>query len=166
MRTLIIVLALLFASLAAHAQVAPAAVRVPSADEALAAWQAFEAAPLTRLDRTQPFLDFIRDSGQVHIVLNEHLLAWMYEKFDEEMKAVLYASFLGGHMAAQLARGDTPEEPGADDLAAVRAALAAYGQVRKAHPEVKLALFETFAEAEAAGRLATDLATISAGDEP
>ncbi|MGE3847726.1 MAG: hypothetical protein AB7I01_12675, partial [Gammaproteobacteria bacterium] len=94
-RPLVLVLALLL-GLAGGARAEPEAPaappRVPSAAEALAAWQDFRADPLARLDRTGPFLEFIRDSGAVHIVLNERLLAWMYQPMDPARKATLYAA--------------------------------------------------------------------------
>ena len=75
----------------------------------------FRADPLNRLDRTEPFLRFIRDSGEVHMVLNNDLMAWMYQPFDDTLKAVLYAAYLGGNMDAQLAHAD-PLSSG-DDVA-------------------------------------------------
>ena len=77
---------------------------IPDATAALAAYTAYADDPYNRLDKTQPFLDFIQSSGRVHIVLNDALLAWMYDDLDPHYKAVLYAGFLGGNMAGQLAR--------------------------------------------------------------
>lgn len=128
-----------------------AAGKVPTATEALAAWHDFRADPLTRLDKTQPFLDFIRDSGQVHIVLNNSLLAWMYQPIDDTYKATLYAAFLGGNMAAQLAAQHSADS---DDVAGMESALDAYAAVRKAHPDFKLPLFESLAKARTEQRLA------------
>ena len=138
---------------------APAAVptgaapptKVPSADEARAAFAAFQADPLNRLDRTEPFLNFIRDSGQVHMVLNNDLLAWMYAPIDPNLKAVLYAAFLGGNMHAQLAHKD--ELSSGDDVAGMTSALAAYAAIRAAHPDFKLPLFDQLASAQAAQQL-------------
>ena len=135
----------------AAAAPAVSTTKVPTAAQALAAWQDFRTNPLTRLDRTQPFLDFIRDSGQVHIVLNNNLLAWMYQPMDDALKATLYAAFLGGNMAAQL---DTRKSSDSDDVAGMAAALDAYGQVRKAHPDFQLPLFERLATARVEQRLA------------
>jgi hypothetical protein len=155
-------LVLIFISSLAQAQNPPIQPKIPTAEEALAAWELFRAEPLTRLDRTQPFIDFIRDSGQVHIVLNQALLGWMYEPIDAELKAVIYAAFLGSNMAAQLARGKAPGVEGGDDLAAISGALAAYSAVRTAHPTVTIALFEQLTEAERAGNLAATVANLAA----
>jgi len=129
--------------------VAPA--RVPSADEARAAYAAFRADPLARLDRTDPFLRFIRDSGEVHMVLNNDLMAWMYQPFDDTLKAVLYASYLGGNMEAQLAHQD-PLSSG-DDVAGMASALDAYAAIQKAHADFRLPMFEDLKTAQAAHRL-------------
>jgi hypothetical protein len=147
--------ALVLAALLAWSSPAPAqsegtaaAPAVPDAATALTAWQAFAADPVTRLDRTQPFLDFIRGSGEVHIVLNENLLGWMYdEALAPERKAVLYAAFLGANMAAQLARG----EAGSDDNAGMRGALSAYRALRGGDEAFHLALFDRLDAAEQAG---------------
>ena len=131
---------------------------VPSAAAALAAWQEFRADPLARLDRTQPFLDFIRDSGQVHIVLNNALLAWMYQPMNDTYKATLYAAFLGGNMASQLASGQSSEN---DDVAGMASALDAYAAVRTAHPDFELVLFESLATARSEHRLAAAVKNIA-----
>jgi len=134
--------------------------KVPSASEALAAWNEFRADPLARLDKTQPFLDFIRDSGQVHIVLNNDLLAWMYQPMDDSYKATLYAAFLGGNMAAQLAAKASGDN---DDVAGMAAALEAYAAVRKAHPDFRVSLFETLATAHGEQALAAAIRNIESG---
>ncbi len=157
-------------SMTSHAQspapaTEPAAIvdtTVPSAAQALAAWQDFREDPLARLDRTQPFLDFIRDSGQVHIVLNNNLLAWMYQAMDDALKATLYAAFLGGYMAAQL---ETRHSDGSDNVAGMAAALDTYGHVRKTHPDFQVPMFERLASARAQQRLAAVVKTIEAAEE-
>ena len=158
-------------AVASHAQspassTAPAVVanssKAPTAAQALAAWQDFRVDPLARLDRTAPFLDFIRDSGQVHIVLNNNLLAWMYQAMDDALKATLYAAFLGGNMAAQL---ETPHSAGSDNVAGMAAALDAYGHVRKTHPDFQLPMFERLASARAEQRLAAAVKAIEATEE-
>ena len=167
MKTLFAMLGLLAMVSGLRAQAEPAAAttgtmlaapKVPTAAEALAAWQDFRADPLTRLDKTQPFLDFIRDSGQVHIVLNNSLLAWMYQPMDNTFKATLYAAFLGGNMAAQLAAQQSADS---DDVAGMASALDAYAAVRKAHPDLELPLFESLAKARREHRLAEAVKNIA-----
>lgn len=136
------------------------APKVPSAEQALAAWQEFRVDPLARLDKTKTFLDFIRDSGQVHIVLNNDLLAWMYQPMDNTIKAALYASYLGGSMAAQIAARQSGDN---DDAAGMDAALDAYAAARKAHPEFQLPLFETLVKARGEQRLAEAVQEIKNG---
>ena len=159
-------LALLCATAAPAETVEPAggttiaAPKVPSAEQALAAWQEFRVDTLARLDKTPTFLDFIRDSGQVHIVLNNDLLAWMYQPMDNTIKATLYASYLGGSMAAQLAARQSGDN---DDAAGMDAALDAYAAARKAHPEFQLPLFETLAKARGEQRLAKAVQDIKNG---
>ncbi len=157
----------LFSSVIAQAESATAAAgtmlaapKVPTSAEALAAWQDFRADPLTRLDKTQPFLAFIRDSGQVHIVLNNSLLAWMYQPMDNTYKATLYAAFLGGNMAAQLAAKQSSDN---DDVAGMDAALDAYRELRKVHPDFQLPMFESLAKARSEQRLAQAVKDIEAG---
>ncbi len=141
---------------------APAAPpRVPTAAEALAAWQAFREDPLARLDRTGPFLDFIRDSGAVHIVLNEKLLAWMYQPMEPARKATLYAAFLGGNMAEQLRNEASSER---DDVAGMESALDAYAALRKAHPDFSVAALDTLARARVEQRLAAAIAELEQDD--
>lgn len=137
-----------------------AAPKVPSAAEALAAWNEYRVEPLARLDKTQPFLDFIRDSGQVHIVLNNDLLAWMYQPMDNTVKAALYASFLGGNMAAQLASKQSGDNA---DVAGMDAALDAYAAARKAHLDFQLPLFERLSEARGKHNLAQAVKDIESG---
>ncbi|MEQ8492646.1 MAG: hypothetical protein RLW42_00345 [Gammaproteobacteria bacterium] len=133
-----------------HAQQAAPAADLPSADDALAAWHAFAADPPARLDRTGPFLAYIRNGGMVHIVLNEGLLGFMYdETLDEERKAVLYAVFLGANMAVQIERG----ESGSDNLAGMRGTLAAYRALQANDAALEVAALEPFAAAAAAGTL-------------
>ena len=163
MRALVLCLLLTTFATAALAQQAPAAAtppRVPTAAEALAAWQAFREDPLARLDRTGPFLDFIRDSGEVHIVLNEDLLAWMYQPMDPNLKATLYAAFLGGNMAEQLKNRQSGD---GDDVAGMNSALDAYAAVKNAHPEFSLPLFESLGQARDEHRLAAAVKDIESG---
>lgn len=163
-RCIIGLLALLW-GVAAHGQGAePAAASpVPTAAQALSAWQDFRRDPLARLDRSQPFLAFIRDSGQVHIVLNNALLAWMYEPLNDALKATLYAAFLGGNMAAQLEAKRSGDD---DDAAGMAAALDAYAQLRKTHPAFTLPVFEHLAKARAEQRLAQAVQDIKAAQSP
>ncbi len=133
--------------------------RPPDAGLAIEAWNEFRSDPLHRLDRTQPFLDFISGSGEVHIVLNESLLGWMYEPIDPELKAVLYAAFLGANMASQIERG----ESGSDDVAAMAGALDAYLAIRSARPGFELALFETLARARADGTFDATVTRLGTG---
>lgn len=167
MKTLFMMLGVLAMVSGLRAQAEPAATptattlaapKVPTAAAALAAWQDFRADPLTRLDKTQPFLDFIRDSGEVHIVLNNALLAWMYQPMDNSYKATLYAAFLGGNMAAQLAAQQSTDS---DDVAGMAAALDAYAAVRQAHPDFQLPLFESLAKARSEHRLAAAVKNIA-----
>ena len=156
--------ALLGGALLSAEQAAPmAAPKVPTSAEALAAWNDFRVDPLARLARTQPFLDFIRDSGEVHIVLNNELLAWMYQPMDDALKATLYAAFLGGNMAAQLSRQHSDDS---DDVAGMESALEAYAAVRKAHPDFTLVLFETLAKARAEQGLAAAVKAVESRAKP
>lgn len=125
------------------------AAGVPDAATALAAWEAFAADPPARLDRTGPFLEYIRNGGAVHIVLNEGVLGFMHGDLDDTRKAVLYAAFLGANMAAQLERG----ELGSDNLAAMTGTLAAYRALRAADPALEVPALEPFATAQANGTL-------------
>lgn len=172
MKTIVVMLGLLALVSGLRAQAEPtaattatllAAPKVPTAAAALAAWQNFRADPLTRLDQTQPFLDFIRDSGQVHIVLNNSLLAWMYQPMDNTYKATLYAAFLGGNMAAQLAAQHSTDS---DDVAGMESALDAYAAVRQAHPDFQLPLFESLAKARREHRLAAAVKNIDSDATP
>lgn len=133
-----------------------------AAATALAAWQDFRAEPAARLDRAGPFLDFIRDNGQVHIVLNEHLLGWMYEPIADARKAVLYAGFLGANMAAQLEQGTA----GSNDYAAMRGALEAYESLRREDASFRHPLFERLLAARAENRLESLVRSIAAGEDP
>ncbi len=145
------VMLLLFASLGAPRAPAeePADTGMPDAAAALAAWEAFAADPPARLDRTGPFLEYIRNGGAVHIVLNEGVLGFMHGDLDDTRKAVLYAAFLGANMAAQLERG----EPGSDNLAAMTGTLAAYRALRAADPTLEVPALEPFATAQTNGTL-------------
>lgn len=134
---------------------------VPSPEAAMRAYDEFMADPPNRLDRTQPFLDFVKDSGAVHVLLNDQLLAWMYDpEIENATKAVLYAAFLGGNMQGQLAGNDT----GNDDIAAMASVLRAYAAVRKQNPEFAVALLEQLAQAERDGKLATAVNDIVTSD--
>jgi len=133
---------------------------VPDAQSALAAYAAFRAAPLDHLERSGPFLNYIRDSGAVHIVLDEDLLAWMYQPIDPTYKAALYAAYLGGNMAAQLAAG----ERGIDgDIDGMASALDVYALIRARDASFTLPVFDTLAQARSDGRFA---ATVRAVRDP
>ena len=160
MKTLL-ALCLVLASACVHAE-APAEAPIPEATAALAAYESFMAAPLDRLEHTLPFLAFIRDSGAVHIVLNNDLLAWMYEPMDPAVKAALYAAFLGGNMAEQLKAGSA----GAADIAGMASALDVYAAVKQVHPDFRLAQFEQLAAARAADGLGAAVGRIVNGAEP
>lgn len=155
-------LVLTAALIAANAAAQPAPA-LPDADTALAAYRHFAADPVNRLESTRPFLDFIRSSGRVHIVLNEALLGWMYADISEEHKAVLYAAFLGGNMAGQLERAD--DSGGSDDLSGMRGALAAYVALRAAGHDLTVPLFETLNAAAQRGEFAGTVARIAADGE-
>ncbi len=133
---------------------------LPTAAEARAAFAKFAADPVHRLDATGPFLDFIRSSGEIHIVLNDALLAWMYSDFDEHNKAVLYAAFLGGNMNGQLTSGTS----GSDDVAGIRSTLHAYARLRELQPEFRLTQLDELASAAAAGTLPAAVQAIVGGD--
>ena len=159
LRTSTALLAGLVLVFTAHAESA-GANGLPTTAEALAAYHSFSEDPPRRLDRTQPFLDFIRSSGEVHVVLNDGLLAWMYGELAPAHKAVLYAAFLGGNMAAQLERG----EAGSDNAAAMRATLAAYRALKADDPALNVPLLESLLSAESNGQLVEQVARIVAGD--
>jgi hypothetical protein len=132
---------------------------IPSAAQALSAFAVFNQDPFNRLDATAPFLEFIRSSGEVHIVLNEHLLAWMYAEIDPHAKAVLYAAYLGGNMHDQLTLG----EAGTADVAGMGAALLAYQAIRQQQTDFRLPLFEQLLAADATGEFAATVSNIGAG---
>lgn len=135
---------------------------VPSADEAIAAYATFNADPLNKLSAAGPFLNFIRGSGQIHIVLNDALLKFMNSDISDERKAQLYAAFLGGNMQSQLDSGKT----GSDNVAAMSAALEVYRLQRKADGSFSIALFEALDAAELKGELPQLVAGIVSGDIP
>lgn len=132
---------------------------IPDAAQALSAFAVFNQDPFNRLDATTPFLEFIRSSGAIHIVLNEDLLAWMYADIDPHAKAVLYAAYLGGNMHDQLTRA----EADAADVAGMAVALRAYQAIRQQLTDFTLPLFEQLLAAEAAGELAAAVSNIVAG---
>ena len=140
--------------LTAHTQGAS----LPTAAQALEAYRVYMADPVNGLSRTQPFLDFIRGSGEIHIVLNEALVTWMYEDYPPEIKAVLYAAFIGGNMAAQLEQHAT----GSDDEAAARSLLAAYAALKQSATPTTIPLLESLQQAAQAGRLAAAIADLEA----
>lgn len=133
---------------------------IPSATAALEAFDAFSANPYHNLDKTQTFLDFIRASGQVHIVLNETLLAWMYDDMPQHNKAVLYAAFLGGNMAGQLADDDASSN--SDNVGGMISALKAYAAIRAEDSEFSLPLFEQLAAAQSNGQLVAEIDKLTA----
>jgi len=139
-----------------------AEANAPDADAALAAWEAFAADPPAHLDRTGPFLEYIRNGGAVHIVLNEGVLGFMHGDLDDTRKAVLYAAFLGANMAAQLERG----EPGSDNLAAMSGTLAAYRALRAADPTLEVPALEPFVTAQANGTLDAAVQAAVTGTAP
>jgi hypothetical protein len=150
----VLVLLLLWIAGSAAQEAAPS---VPDARTALAAYAAFRAAPLERLDRSGPFLDYIRDSGAVHIVLDEDLLAWMYQPIDPTYKAALYAAYLGGNMAAQLAAGEHAVDGDIDGMAS---ALEVYTLIRARDAAFTLPLFDTLTQARSDGRFADVVRTV------
>ncbi len=131
---------------------------LPTAAQALEAYRVYMADPVNGLSRTQPFLDFIRGSGEIHIVLNEALVTWMYEDYPPEIKAVLYAAFIGGNMAAQLEQ----HAAGSDDEAAARSLLAAYAALKQSATPTTIPLLESLQQAAQAGRLAAAIADLEA----
>jgi len=150
------VLLTLLSVAAAETLQAPA---LPSAAEALAAYKEFNAAPVAGLRAAQTFVDFIRGTGEIHIVLNENLLSWMYKDFDPQSKAVLYAAFLGGNMRAQLEDGESSN----GDVAGMLSAVAAYRALQAQNANFSLPFFERLLSAETNGDLTLKLNQLMAG---
>src|SRR5690606_6351114 len=109
---------LLLAVALAGAVLAPAAAQEPAptgravtAEEALAAYDRFIAAPIERLGEAPTFLRYMQ-GGAVHTVLNANVVFWMYRDVPPDVQAVLYAAYMGGNLDSQLRgrrQGDDPE---------------------------------------------------------
>ena len=136
---------------------------LPTEEQALKAYRTFMQDPASRLDQTQPFLVFIRDSGAVHMLLNDGLLAWMHDTtIADKNKAVLYAAYLGANMEAQLSRGET----GSDNVAAMKGVLQAYSHLRKTTPDLTIALLDQLAAYATETELAAAVNAIALGETP
>ena len=137
------------------AQTAPApAPEAPtiSADEALAAWDAFRLAPEQRLDQATTFLKFMQ-GGSVHTVLRSDVLFWMYAPYPPDVQAVLYSAYMGGNLDSQL-RG---KKDGDDPEAGMAAALDAWAKLKQTHPSLQIERLDQLESARQAGRLGAAL---------
>lgn len=120
--------------------------------QAFAAWDTFHQDPLNRLDVAPTFLKFMQ-AGAVHTVLRDDVLFWMYAAYPQDVQAVLYATYMGANMEAQLRgakRGDDPE-------AGISAVLDVWPLLKPRHPDLAMPRFDTWAAARQAGTLAAVL---------
>ena len=85
--------------LGTHVNAQQSRAELISRDQALAAYEKFQSDPVGNLQAAPHFIRFIETDGEVHIVLEPLLIRWMYEDYVPEVKAVLYAAYMGGNMA-------------------------------------------------------------------
>lgn len=159
MKPAVLLACLLWLGVAAAPRAQTAAATPPTpeappitAEQALAAWDAFRSAPEQRLDAATTFLKFMQ-GGTVHTVLRTDVLFWMYAPYPRDVQAVLYAAYMGGNMDSQL-RG---RKDGDDPEAGMAAALDAWAGLRKTRPDLKIERLDQLQAARQAGRLGAAL---------
>lgn len=135
-------------ALAADSQTAEAAAPVPSATDALAAYDRFRAAPEQSLAEATTFLRYMQ-GGAVHTVLDDRLMFFMYRDLPPDVRAVLYAAYMGGNLESQL----RTRKAGDDPVAGMHGVLAAYAALRESRADLAIAELDTLATAAAAQRL-------------
>ena len=77
-------------------------MQLVSREEAMSAYSKFSENPIENLNLAPTFLKFIQTDGEAHIVLDEKLTPWMYGNHSPEIRAVLFAAYMGSNMNAQL----------------------------------------------------------------
>lgn len=135
-------------ALAAESDAGQAIPSPPDAAEALAAYDRFRAAPAQGLADAATFLRYMQ-GGAVHTVLDDRLMFFMYRDLPADVRAVLYAAYMGGNLDSQL----RTRKAGDDPVAGMQGVLAAYASLRAARPTLAIAELDTLAAAAAAARL-------------
>ena len=120
-----------------------------SRQDALSAYAAFDEDPIENLSLAPTFLRFIQTDGEAHIVLDEKLTTWMYEDHDPEIRAVLFAAYMGRNMNAQL----TGQTSGDDAVQGMQGVLDAYQKLKAKHASLSIPMLETLARQRAEGDL-------------
>ena len=110
-----------------------------SREDAIRAYDSFNADPINNLNVAPTFLQFIETDGEAHVVLHPILTAWMYEDHEAEARAVLYAAYMGGNMSAQL----LDESAGDDPVEAMRSVLIAYQKLKTKHELLSIPLLDS-----------------------
>ncbi len=133
----------------------PAATPTVTAEQALAAYAKFKAAPEQNLNEAPTFLKFMQGGG-AHTVLESKLLFWMYQDYPPDVQAVLYAAYMGGNLEAQLVTAKQGDDP----AAGMQAVLAAYSALKSTHPTLTLPPLDELIAAQHEGRFAQALAAM------
>ena len=110
-----------------------------SRENAITAYNSFNADPINNLNVAPTFLKFIETDGEAHVVLHPILTAWMYEDHEAEARAILYAAYMGGNMNAQL----LDESAGDDPVEAMRSVLIAYEKLKVKHERLSIPLLDS-----------------------
>lgn len=108
-------------------------------EDALSAYADFAKDPIANLNLAPTFLRFIQTDGEAHIVLDEKLTTWMHEDHDPEVRAVLFAAYMGRNMNAQL----TGLASGDDAVQGMQGVLDAYQILKRKHASLNIPMLET-----------------------
>ena len=112
-------------------------------EAALAAMKSFLADPANGLEYATIFLKYVESHGDVHLVIDQRLIPWMYEDNPANMRAVLYSAYVAGNMQSQLLGASDGDDP----KAALSAALNAYESLRANDGNPEIDFFESLREA-------------------
>ena len=124
-------------------------MQLVSREEALSAYSRFSENPIENLDLAPTFLKFIQTDGEAHIVLDEKLTPWMYDNHAPEIRAVLFAAYMGSNMNAQL----TGISDGDDAVQGINGVLDAYQVLKTKHKALDIPMLEDLAEQREQGSL-------------
>ena len=120
-----------------------------SREDAISAYATFSQNPIEHLNAAPTFLKFIQTDGEAHIVLDEKLTTWMYDNHEPEVRAILFAAYMGSNMNAQL----TGVSDGDDAVQGMHGVLDAYQTLKLKHSELKIPMLEDLTEQRKQGAL-------------
>lgn len=168
MRYLNLFLAMLFACVLITAVMAAEeppreAKHTVARSQAVEALHTFQKDPLHNLEAASIFATYVKEDGDIHVSMNDHLVPWMLNRtVPQRTKAILLSAFVAGNFQAQL-----DDESKLDDSAAGLAyTVEIYERLKQEDPTLMVAELDKLLAAKQEGELQVAIQNMIAAGEP